>query len=402
VAAGEAIELATLESGNKILPSAMFLDNEVKEVFFGQEAIELYRDGNNGRLMRALKSILSTDLIEESTVALGKRISFREIVRQFIVAMKNRAEAFCGRDLTSVVHGRPVRFVDNDEDGDRRAENVLRSVCEAAGFREVSFQFEPICAAYAFERDLSDERIAIVCDIGGGTSDFSVVRLGPDRASKSDRTKDVLSNEGVRVGGTDFDRAISLRKTMPLFGLGQYFGEKHLPMPKSPYLDLATWSTVNFAYTRENQQIFQEILLKSDGMREIERMLAVLKRRLGHRCIDVVEQSKIELSGKEEATIRLGFIEDDLSVPIMRSQMAAMIEDSLLKIEDRIVACVANAGLRAQDIDIIVLTGGSSLVPSVRDRIVQSLPDAEIASIDSFGAVGIGLGIEAHRRYGAA
>ncbi len=132
------------------------------------------------------------------------------MIAYYVGAVKRRAEQAIGRELRHIVHGRPVHFVDNAPDADRKAERVLRDIAREVGLNEVTFQFEPIAAALDYERQISAEEIALIADVGGGTSDFSIVRLGPRRHGKVDRSGDILANDGIRIGGTDFDRQLSL------------------------------------------------------------------------------------------------------------------------------------------------------------------------------------------------
>ena len=211
--------LAALETGHTTIPSAIFYQAD-GAVLIGRKAIESYVEGAPGRLMRSLKSVLGTALIEETTRLGRQRTSFRDVIAYYLGAIKRRAEQATGRELRHVVHGRPVHFVDNAPDADRKAEQTLHEIAREIGFDEVTFQFEPIAASLDYERQISAEEIALIADIGGGTSDFSIVRLGPDRHGKADRSADILANDGVRIGGTDFDRQLSLGVVMPLFGFG--------------------------------------------------------------------------------------------------------------------------------------------------------------------------------------
>ena len=170
--------------------------------------------------MRSLKSVLGTSLIDETTQLGRERRKFRDVIAYYLGAVKRRAEQATGLEFRNVVHGRPVHFVDNSPDADRKAEETLRDIIGGLGFDNITFQFEPIAAALDYERQIAKEEIALIADIGGGTSDFSIVRLSPERHRKTDRHDDILGNDGVRIGGTDFDQRISLGLVMPLFGLG--------------------------------------------------------------------------------------------------------------------------------------------------------------------------------------
>src|SRR6185437_2475505 len=224
--------LAPLEGGDTLIPSAVFFDYENKgNVLFGAAAIDTYIGQHDGRLMRALKSILGSPLIDEKTALGSKMVALTEVVELFVRHLKERAQVFAGEELTAVVHGRPVRFVDDDDEADAKAQRVLGAIANRVGFRDVAFVYEPIAAAYHYEQSSTDEEIVLIADIGGGTSDFTVIRIGPERARKPDRTSDILANDGVRVGGTDFDSLLSLDAVMPLLGLGTRLVEKNLPMP---------------------------------------------------------------------------------------------------------------------------------------------------------------------------
>src|SRR4030081_1087276 len=244
---GYAPGLATLETGYNTLPSAIFYEVD-GGVLIGRKAIGGYVEGTPGRLMRSLKSVLGTSLIEETTRLGRERVSFRNVIGYYLGAVKRRAAQATGRELRDVVHGRPVHFVDNAPDADRKAEQTLREIAREVGFREITFQFEPIAAALDYERQISTEEVALIADIGGGTSDFSIVRLGPQRHGKADRAADILANDGVRIGGTDFDRQLSLGVIMPLFGFGSAMKRAGLEVPSRYFHDLATWSSINRMY----------------------------------------------------------------------------------------------------------------------------------------------------------
>src|ERR1700744_533799 len=215
---GDLPVLAELEPGHTTIPSAIFYEVD-GAILIGRKAIEAYVDGAPGRLMRSLKSVLGTSLIEETTRLGRQRVRFRDVIAYYLGAVKRRAEQATGRELRHVVHGRPVHFVDNAPDADRKAEQTLHDIARAIGFDQVTFQYEPIAAALDYARQIATEEVALIADIGGGTSDFSIVRLGPERHGKPDRPADILANEGVRIGGTDFDRQLSLGMVMPLFGV---------------------------------------------------------------------------------------------------------------------------------------------------------------------------------------
>ncbi len=226
--------LAPVEAGNTLLPSAVFFDYETTgQVLFGNQAVSAYVGQTEGRLMRALKSILGSRLIEEETSLGSRKVPFTEVIEIFVRHLKSKAEAFAGHEITSVVHGRPVRFVDDDDTADQRAQDQLEAIARRAGFRDVAFVYEPIAAAHHYEQTVQREELVLIADIGGGTSDFSILRVGPQHRGRIDRRRDVLATAGVHVGGTDFDTALNLTTVMPLLGLGTRLVDKSLPMPNA-------------------------------------------------------------------------------------------------------------------------------------------------------------------------
>jgi hypothetical chaperone protein len=392
IARGTAVALAPLEGSNTLMPSAVFFDDETKgRVLFGSDAISAYVGQTEGRLMRALKSILGSSLINEKTSLGNRMVPLAEVVEIFVRHLKHKAEAFAGREITTVVHGRPVRFVDGDDRADERAQEVLEAIARRAGFRDVTFVYEPIAAAHHYERTVQSEELVLIADIGGGTSDFSVVRIGPDRRGRTDRGRDVLASAGARLGGTDFDSALSLATIMPLLGLGTHLVEKNLPVPKALYHELATWATINFAYTYRNEREVAEMVSGAREPEKVGRLLKVIRRRLGHRLAFAVEDAKIALSGADRAALPLGFVDDGLTA------MAELIDfDRTIAAQaDRLYltarSCIAAAGLGAAAIDTVFLTGGSSRVPAVRTAIARAAPSARLAAGSDFLSVALGL-----------
>jgi len=392
--------LAPVEGAATLVPSAVFFDYETRgRVLFGAEAIDTYIGQTEGRLMRALKSILGSPLIDEKTALGYRQIALTEVVEIFIRHLKDKAEAFAGEEINAVVHGRPVRFVDNDNAADARAESVLKDIAHRVGFKEVSFVFEPIAAAYHYEETANAEEIVLIADIGGGTSDFSVIRIGPERRARPDRSDDILANGGERIGGTDFDRFLNIASVMPLLGMGTQLVSKNLPMPKSLYFELATWSLINWAYTRKNERDVANLIADSRAPEKVERLLKTLQRRLGHRIAFAVEDAKIALSETDTTEIALVFIEAGLAAQATRAGFDKAIYGKTYRLTNIALECIRDAGLKPDAVSTIFFTGGSSRVPAVRDAIAAAAPSARIAAGSDFLSVALGLTREAERRY---
>jgi len=396
---GQAPVLAALEINQTTIPSAIFYEVD-GAVLIGRKAIEAYVDGVPGRLMRSLKSVLGTSLIDETTRLGRERISFRDVIGYYLAAVKRRAEQATGRELREVVHGRPVHFVDNAPDADRAAERTLREIAREIGFDEVTFQFEPIAAALDYERQISIEEIALIADIGGGTSDFSIVRLSPQRHRKADRATDILANDGVRVGGTDFDRQLSLGLVMPLFGFGSAMKRAGLDVPSRYFHDLATWSNINRMYEPRVIADIRQVRQQAAEPGLLDRLVRVVDEQRGHTLAMEVEDAKIALSDRRKTAISLEWVAPGLNAAVSRPDLVSHTKQLAERIAARIKICLAQARLSAEDIDAVFLTGGSVKLAHVRKAIIRAAPSARVVEGDTFGAVGKGLSLEALRRYG--
>jgi hypothetical chaperone protein len=298
------------------------------------------------------------------------------------------------------VHGRPVHFVDGDLRADQKAQDTLETLARNAGFAHVSFTFEPLAAAYQYEQMANREETILVADIGGGTSDFSIVRIGPERRKKLERRDDILAHSGTRVGGTDFDRNLSMDAIMPLLGLGGRLLTKNLPVPIAPYADLSFWPMINLVYTPKSLREIREILANAEAPEKVMRLLTVATKQLGHRTVFAVEDGKIGLTSAPNGLIDLGFVEPALSAAIARDRFDEIVAAEMQRLRVAIWSCLAQAGLDSDDIDTVFLTGGSSLTPTVARTICAEAPTATVKRGDDFLSVAMGLTLEAQRRYG--
>jgi hypothetical chaperone protein len=392
-------ELMPLEDSRFTLPSVVFFNAEDERTRFGRAGLVDYLAGHEGRLMRSLKSLLGSSLIDGQTEVNGRALPFRELLSQFIGELKQRIDRHNGRSFEQVVLGRPVFFVDDDTDADKAAENTLAEIARSVGFRDVSFQYEPIAAAYHYETTIQKEELVLVADIGGGTSDFSLIRLSPERARRTERHDDLLANGGVHIGGTDFDRQLSLAGVMPLLGYRSPL-KSGREMPSNVFFNLATWHTINSAYTRQVHAEQRELALDAVVPAKTARLLRLLENREGHWLANEVEQAKIALSGEESTLLHLDRLEAGLEQTIQRREFEIAGTALAERVESTVATLLADAGVNAAAIDTVLFTGGSSGIPFLRNRIAALLPKANAVECDLFGSIGAGLAVEASRRYG--
>jgi hypothetical chaperone protein len=398
--------LLALEKDKLTLPSVIFFNAEEHEVSYGRAALANYLAGYEGRLMRSMKSLLGTSLIDGQTEVMGKPLAFRDLLSQFIGELKKRAEQSAGQSFEHAVFGRPVHFIDDNRQADQIAQNTLEDIAHAVGFKEVHFQFEPIAAAFDYESRIEKEELVLIADIGGGTSDFSLVRLAPERAHLLDRHDDILGNGGIHIGGTDFDKYLSLTHIMPLLGLGGRLANQ-TDVPSSYYFNLATWHTINLAYTqkvwRELQDVYRDIQ-SSDVRQRFERLLNLVEDRDGHWLAIKSEEAKILLSDQDAINLPLERLRSKpVSVPcsliLEQEGLQSAIGHLSRDIAQAVAKVLQQAGIRPDQVDTVFFTGGSSGVRGLRQQIAAIVPDARKVEGDLFGSIGAGLGLDAARRF---
>jgi hypothetical chaperone protein len=389
--------LIPLEGAALTIPSAVFWDSEGAPPEFGRAAIAAYTEGWDGRLMRGLKSTLGSQLIHEKTRVGNRALAFTDILGRFFGHLRDKLDEVQPGTRHAVL-GRPVHFVDDDPEGDQAAQDVLERIAVSNGFVHVDFQYEPIAAALHYEASVQAEELVLIVDIGGGTSDFSILKVSPEGRSKRDRDGDILASHGIRVGGTDFDRLLSLAQVMPALGLGSMINNGKTPMPLHYYHDLATWHRINQVYAGRALTDMKEIRFNADQPELIDRLIRVIENRSGHSIAMAVEAAKIELTDTLATPIRLAeFIGVDTGAS--RGMLDAVVQKPVTRIVEAIAVVLAQAGIEAAQIGTVFMTGGSSSLPVVQNAVRDCLPGVRIATGDLLGSVGTGLALDAARRF---
>jgi len=390
--------LLALEDGKPTLPSVVFFNADDERVSYGRAALADYLEGYEGRLMRSLKSLLGTSLIDGQTEVAGRSLPFRALLSQFIGEVKLRAERQAGRPFEHAVFGRPVFFIDDDARADKLAEDTLHEVARAVGFREIGFQYEPIAAAFDYEAQIDREELVLIADIGGGTSDFSLVRLGPERSKRLDRRDDILANGGVHIGGTDFDKYLSLASVMPLLGYGSSL-RSGAAIPSSYFFNLATWHTINQAYTRKSVTQLDDLARDAAEPAKIARLQNLIEDRAGHWLAIQVEGAKIALSDADMVRLELDRLSPPETIEVARAQFEGAINGLVDQVAGTVGKLFLDAGVGPDDVDTVFFTGGSSGVGLLRARIGALVPGARRVEGDLFGSIGAGLALDALRKF---
>jgi hypothetical chaperone protein len=414
------MRLVTLEDGQSTIPTAVFFFTDELEAAhahgvhrpdgamaraYGRAAVAAYVDGYAGRLMRSLKSILGSSLAEQTTdLGNGYAARYLDVITGYLRYLRRAGETSTQQPLDRVVLGRPVFFVDDDAERDARAQATLTAAAQAAGFRDVRFQFEPIAAAFDYEQQVVHEQIVLVADIGGGTSDFSVVRVGPAQRLRADRRDDILANHGVHIAGTDFDRQIELAALLPLLGFGAHGpgGQGARPVPSTIYHDLATWHLINTCYRPRRVAEWRAMV---DWFAEPElhrRLMRVLELRLGHELAAKTEAAKISASAGTPARVALDALAPGLAVTVDEALALEAIRADLERIVEAAVQTVRAAGLPPERIDVLYLTGGSTGMAALTERLSARFATARSVQGDRLASVAMGLGVHASRMFGTS
>lgn len=392
----DTVELIRLSGEAFTLPTTFFFDADSRRTLIGDEANRALLDGEEGRFMRALKRVLGTPLMHEQRQILTERLTFVDLIGRFLGEVKARAERQTGLTFERVLSGRPVVFHGPDDPREGQAEDDLRACYAAAGFTEVSFLMEPEAAALASGAQDRLGDLAMIVDIGGGTSDFSLFRAGPDGI-------EILANHGIRIGGTDFDRAISIDHVMPAFGKGtdlrRAFGPGLTPVPTAIFNDLATWEKIPFVQTPQAARKVAEMLRVSTAPDRLGRLATVLENALGHDVAFAVEAGKIAANGASRSgRIDLSEVEPGLALRLDAAGLDDSLAPSVDALREAARRTCALAGVAAQQVDRVVYVGGSSLMNIVGRALMAELPGAAQSRANVFTGVVEGLARATTRR----
>ena len=395
------LQVIPLDGAKAEMPTALFFASETHTVLYGAAAMEAYLNNTEGRLLRSLKSLLGSRLMDEYTAVGDKSIRFFDIVVLFFKELKRRCEAHVGQSITHAMLGRPVHFVDDDAERDALAQATLGQAALEAGFTHIDYQLEPIAAALDYEQRVGTETTALVVDIGGGTSDFTVIRLNPERSgqrfgtAQSDRTQDILATTGVHIGGTDFDRLLDLATVMPLLGY-KHVGTGGRIVPNSVFFDLSTWHLIHQAYTRKSLHFARELWTDFTDQALHRRLMNALEDQHGHRLLTGVEAAKIACSiSGEAAVVDLDFLDHQLSPdlrPVVNTTtMSQALAQTIAQVVQCAQDCVAQSGLAT--VDAVYLTGGSSALRPLVHALQHAMPQATLVEGNRFGGVAAGLAV---------
>lgn len=399
----EIVDINLFASSQKTLKSVIFFDEE-KNVTIGQEAVDEYVEhgGRHGRFIQSIKAFLPNRNFTE-TYVFGKRFEIEDLIALILKEIKRRGEIYVGHTVDTVVLGRPVIFSENKDD-DCLAEERLRVAAIRSGFSNVHFVYEPIAATLTYEAQLpkNKEELVFMGDFGGGTSDFVVMRLrGGEHDLKNDRKEDILAVGGVYVAGDSFDASIMWHKIAKHFGKGAKTlesSEKVLDVPVWIPQTLCQWHMISQLKEKRNIQIIRNLHGLSDNdRRALNNLNGLISENLGYALFRAIEQAKCELSIHQNSSVN--FVEKKIVVheDIAREEFELMANDKFEQIQTCIDETLSRAKVSPQEIDSVLLTGGSSFIPMIQKIFSERFGAQKLLQIDAFTSVAYGLGISASK-----
>lgn len=395
-------------------PSLLFFPEDPESAarrFCGNKALEEYISGGmKGRFFQSVKTVLP-DVGFTFTRVNGKPLSAEDLVAVMIRSLRERAEEVTGTSISRVVMGRPARF-STDEEKEQTAQERLAAAVSQAGIGTAIFELEPVGGAYAYaagksrrterpdgpEKESISPRTVFVADHGGGTSDFTVMRMGRDKTGRP-AAQEILATHGIRAGGDDFDGAIMWNRLVDQFGHGSSFESfgKLLPVPVHIFHIISRWDQIHFLKTLSYREELKSYLRSSNNPLAIRRLIMLVEEDLGYFIFRAIEAAKIGLSDAPSASVRYQHGKLRLDELLTREQFCSYIARDLERIDEAIRTTVERAG--APRINEAFLTGGSSRVPAIRTLLQKALPEARlITDADQFQSVSLGLALQARDR----
>lgn len=362
------------------------IDDE-KLVYFGSEAMAHYvLAPEEGFFAKSPKSFLGA-----SGLSQGHLSFFEDIVAAMMLQVNRKAEQQIGEPIEHVVIGRPVNFASlNTQAGNSQAIDILTKAAKRSGYQHIEFLYEPLAAGLAYEQSLSKNALVLVLDIGGGTSDCTLMHMGPDHKNTLDRSSDILAHTGIRTGGNDLDIELAARKIMPLMGMNT-LTKDGLPIPAKYYLNAVRINDVNAQtafYSADSLREIRALSREAVQPELVQRFINMLNQKRNYALIKQCELAKIKLSSALDCVIDLTVLGPDFSAPLTRELLAEAIMQPMVLIMDLIKQTVAEAGTKPEQ---IFVTGGSGQSPILRAAVQAIYPDIAIVDGDHFGSVVTGL-----------
>ncbi len=362
----------------------------------GNAARQRYvEDGMRGRFFQAIKTILPNTSFTQ-TIINNQDYTIEDLIAIFLQHLKARADTVTGQDVKRVILGRPAVFSAVAAE-DELAEERLHRAARQAGFEEIHFQYEPIAAALAYESRITRPERVLVGDFGGGTSDFTIVQLDPARQGRTDRMADILATGGLPVAGNKYDAATMWHKVTPVFGRGATYDSwgKQLEVSDSLHRKICQWDQIVFLKDAKTLDFLWRLTGLSSDPPAFERLTALIKENQGFALFQVIEAAKIALTTGVTTPIDFDHPQIPIHLRMTRSQFNRYTADLTTQITTYLDQFLASAALAPADIETVFLTGGTSLIRSLREEFITRFGADKIRDGNEFTSVAEGLALSA-------
>jgi len=386
--------VTTLSVPSLLYFPADHLPGDPVRYFVGKEAITEYiKEGMTGRFMKSIKRVLPRHQFVDTKIH-SDRYTASDLVALILKELKAQADAIIGYDCKKAVMGRPVFFDDDNTAFDALAQKRLLKAANDAGLTQVHFQYEPIGAAFAYERSIKKKEKVLVADLGGGTTDFTYIELDPSQIGQKDRRSAIKASGGIYIGGDSFDSAFMWEKGTPYFGKGVQYESmpgKFLEVPLIYFTDICSWEKMNFFHGQKVLLELQKYFSYTHQNEKLKNLLTLTEHNLGYSVFQSIEKSKIDLSQAGETTFAYSNMGIDIQEEVSLECYNRLIQKEIEKIERYLDVFLAKNKINAAEIDSLFLTGGTSLVVAVQEMFRKKLPHVAIKSEDNFISVAKGL-----------
>ena len=370
-------------------------ENSIKYLV-GNSAVQSYiNEGMNGRFMKSIKQVLPVSNFKETRIG-NQQYTASDLVALIISDLKNKADLLIGYSCKTAIIGRPVFFDDENQLKDDLAQSRLLKAAEKSGFTEIRFQFEPISAAFAYEKTISKKERVLVADLGGGTTDFTLIELDPLKTGNINRREDILATGGIYIGGDNFDSALMWTKGTPHFGRGLKYESmpgKMVDLPTSFFQNICSWKEMNFFNGQKVRNSLNQYFVYTKRNPLLKNLITLVDNNLGFSVFQQIEKTKIDLTEKETSTLNYSKFDIEINEPISIVDYNEIIDNEIHSIEKYLNKFLEINKIQESEIDSLFLTGGTSLVGSVKQIFKNRFPETPIHSGDNFISVANGLAL---------
>ena len=382
-----------------ITPSLIYFPDDLSvtgslNYVVGETAITAYlQDNMKGRFIKSIKQILSKSSFIETRIQ-NKRYNASDLVALILKELKQRADLITGVDCRKAVIGRPVFFDDDDTQKDTLAQTRLTKAAQLAGFEAVRFQYEPIGAAFAYEKSLKQKEQVLVADLGGGTTDFTYLTLDPAKVGAADRKEDLLATGGIYIGGDSFDSAFMWEKGTPYFGKNTQYEAtpgKVLTVPKSLFANICTWDKMNFFSGLRIQKDIENYYYFSGNDPLFKNLMTLIDNNLGYSVFQSIEKTKITLTSAEQSKFSYSNMGIEIDEKISLTDYEVIIAKDVQRISNYLNDFMERNNVSADTLDSLFLTGGTSMVAAIQKLFQEKFPTVKVNSGDNFTSVAQGL-----------